>query len=149
VSGSGISWSICKSAPRSRQIATSAPHHSVFYRPDALPATQPTVSKHWRDLRHCYTKSYAGDLTSLYWASSLGSQHDAARICCWARAPAADIDRQLVRGARMALSSKPAARRCCWRPTAQTDGRTDGRTDTRPLNGPCCAYYAGSRVGGS
>ena len=24
-----------------------APHHSVFYRPDALPATQPTASKHW------------------------------------------------------------------------------------------------------
>jgi len=24
----------------------SAPHHSVFYRPDALPATQPTASKH-------------------------------------------------------------------------------------------------------
>jgi len=22
-----------------------APHHSVFYRPDALPATQPTASK--------------------------------------------------------------------------------------------------------
>jgi len=22
-------------------------HHSVFYRPDVLPATQPTVSKHW------------------------------------------------------------------------------------------------------
>ena len=32
-----------------RQITTSAPHHSVFYRPDALPAAQPTVSKHWRD----------------------------------------------------------------------------------------------------
>ena len=30
VSGSGISWAICKSAPRSRQIATPAPHHSVF-----------------------------------------------------------------------------------------------------------------------
>jgi len=30
VSGSGISWSICKSAPRSRQITTPAPHHSVF-----------------------------------------------------------------------------------------------------------------------
>jgi len=26
------------------------PHHSVFYRPDALPATQPTASKHWRTL---------------------------------------------------------------------------------------------------
>jgi len=48
VSGSGISWAVCKSAPRSRQITTPAPHHSVFYRPDALPAAQPTASKHWR-----------------------------------------------------------------------------------------------------
>ena len=48
VSGSGISWAICKSAPRLRQITMLAPHHSVFYRPNALPATQPTVSKHWR-----------------------------------------------------------------------------------------------------
>ena len=48
VSGSGISWAICKSAHRSRQITTPAPHRSVFYRPDALPAAQPTVSKHWR-----------------------------------------------------------------------------------------------------
>jgi len=30
VSGSGISWAICKSAPRSRQITMPAPHHSVF-----------------------------------------------------------------------------------------------------------------------
>ena len=30
VSGSGISWAICKSAPRSRQITTTAPHHSIF-----------------------------------------------------------------------------------------------------------------------
>ena len=30
VSGSDISWTICKSAPRSRQIITPAPHHSVF-----------------------------------------------------------------------------------------------------------------------
>ena len=37
VSGSSISWAACKSAPRSRQIT----------RPDALPATQPTASKHW------------------------------------------------------------------------------------------------------
>ena len=50
VSGCGISWAICKSAPHSRQITTPAPHHSVFYRPDALPAAQPTVSKHWRPL---------------------------------------------------------------------------------------------------
>jgi len=40
-SGSGISLAICKSAPRSRQTTTPAPHHSVFYRPDAfLPPNQ-------------------------------------------------------------------------------------------------------------
>jgi len=50
VSGSGISWAICKSAPRSRQITMPAPHQSDFYRPDAFPATQPTASKHWRDM---------------------------------------------------------------------------------------------------
>jgi len=51
-SDNGISWAICKSAPRSRQITTSAPHHSVFYRPDALPAAQPTASKHWRHIAY-------------------------------------------------------------------------------------------------
>ena len=29
MSGSGISWAICKSAPRSRQITTPAPHYSL------------------------------------------------------------------------------------------------------------------------
>ena len=50
MSGSGISWAICKSAPRSIQITMPAPHQSPlsFYRPDALPAAQPTASKHWR-----------------------------------------------------------------------------------------------------
>jgi len=46
VSGSGISWAVCKTAPRSTQIAMPAPHHFVFYRPDALPAAQQTASKH-------------------------------------------------------------------------------------------------------
>jgi len=43
VSGSGISWDVCKSAPLSRWITMLAPHHSVFYRPDALlpPDQQP------------------------------------------------------------------------------------------------------------
>jgi len=31
VSGGGISWAICKSAPRSRQTTTPAPHHSIFF----------------------------------------------------------------------------------------------------------------------
>jgi len=51
LSGSGITWAICKSAPRSRQPTTPAPHRSVFYTPDAFPAAQPTVSKHWRQAR--------------------------------------------------------------------------------------------------
>jgi len=47
--GSGISWTICKLfAPHSRHIIIPAPHHSIFYRPDALPVAIPTVSKHWR-----------------------------------------------------------------------------------------------------
>ena len=43
VSGSGISWAICKSAPRSRQITTPAPHHSVFLQA-GCPSCHPTNS---------------------------------------------------------------------------------------------------------
>jgi len=46
VGSSEISWTICKSAPCPRQIPMPAPHHS--YRPQALPTTQATVSKHWK-----------------------------------------------------------------------------------------------------
>ena len=42
MSGSGISWAICKSASRTRQITIPL----SFYRPDALDAAQPTASKH-------------------------------------------------------------------------------------------------------
>ena len=38
VSGSGISWAICKSATRSRQTTTPTPTTQFFYRLDALPA---------------------------------------------------------------------------------------------------------------
>ena len=43
VSGSGISWAICKSAPRSRQITTPAPQHSVFLQA-GCPSCCPTNS---------------------------------------------------------------------------------------------------------
>jgi len=46
--GSGFSWTICKQpAPHSRQTTTPTPDQLTFYRPDALPDAQPTVSKHW------------------------------------------------------------------------------------------------------
>ena len=68
MSGSGISWAICKSAPRSRQITTPVPHHSVFYRLDALPAAQPTASKHWRHKhwRHIAQEGRWGETVSSY-----------------------------------------------------------------------------------
>jgi len=42
VSGSGITWAICKSAPRSRQITTPACRHSVFT--GRMPFCRPTNS---------------------------------------------------------------------------------------------------------
>ena len=42
MSGSGISWAICKSAPRSRQITTPATLHSVFT--GRMPSCHPTNS---------------------------------------------------------------------------------------------------------
>jgi len=41
---SGITQSICRSAPCLRQITMPESHHWIFYRPDALPAAQPTSS---------------------------------------------------------------------------------------------------------
>ena len=58
VSGSGISWAICKSAPRSIQITTPAPHHSVFFtgRMPFLPPNRQhqstegnTVGRNWHE----------------------------------------------------------------------------------------------------
>jgi len=56
VSGSGISWAICKPASRSRQITMPAPHHSVFLQAGRL-SCRPTNSvkalkahKHWSTL---------------------------------------------------------------------------------------------------
>jgi len=45
-------------APCSKQTTTPAPRHLIFYRLDALPDAQPTVSKHWRQETHprWYTK---------------------------------------------------------------------------------------------
>ena len=73
MSGSGISWAVCKSAPR--QITTPATHHSVFNRMDALPAVQPTASKHWRPTdREMQNKPVAG-VYHRHHSTSTGAQH--------------------------------------------------------------------------
>ena len=71
VSGSGISWVICKSAPRLRQITMPAPHHSVLHRPDALPVAQPTVSKHWRSFVNQHSASEIFTITKM------------TKLICW------------------------------------------------------------------
>ena len=75
VSGSGISWTICKSAPSFRQTAS---HHSVFYRSDALPAAQPTASKHWRHVNWDYICS-----SSKFRAFLAVSVSNALVMLCW------------------------------------------------------------------
>ena len=123
VSGSGISWAVCKSAPRSRQITTPVPHRSVFYRPDALPAAQPTASKHWRQSMHCrfcemvehpsvcpidrqlhlvgllLSALQAGWLVgwSRYWLTvCAGAQQQMQAVSCWQPRAAADHKQELL-----------------------------------------------------
>jgi len=43
VIGSGISWAVCKSVPRSRQMTTPAPHPSVFT--DRMPFLPPNQQR--------------------------------------------------------------------------------------------------------
>jgi len=61
LSGSDISWAMCKSAPQPRQTTTPT-LHQVFYKPDALPATQPIASKYWRFYSYIKTKCYCNYL---------------------------------------------------------------------------------------
>ena len=50
------SYKLCKAPVKSSPPSNK--HRVFFYRPDALPVAQPTVSKHWRKWRaiasHCY-----------------------------------------------------------------------------------------------
>jgi len=57
VSGSSISWAVCKSAPSSRQISTPAPHHSVFT--DRVPFLPPNQQRESTEGNLVTTISYA------------------------------------------------------------------------------------------
>ena len=91
--GSGISWTICKLfAPRSRQITTPAPHHSiftsrtVFLTPNqqcqstkCIPCSSPLSNGHWRllNLSHksqlLWTTRYGHDLILNFVRNSFNS----------------------------------------------------------------------------
>jgi len=57
VSGSGISWDICKSASRFRQITIPVPHHSVFTgkMPFLLPNQQHQNTKGLHQIHNTHT----------------------------------------------------------------------------------------------
>jgi len=91
VSGSGISWAICKSAPRSRQTTTPAPHHSVLQ--TGCPSCRPTnsvkalkcehVNKNsHRHTRHDTDRTVLWCLVWLCELSRLDGQTDAFCLVC-------------------------------------------------------------------
>ena len=77
MSGSGISWAVCKSAPRSRQITTPAPHHSVFT--DRMPFLPPNQQRQFADIAfwHCL-HTVQSRVYEMIWCPS----HSVAGCCC-------------------------------------------------------------------
>jgi len=63
----GSTGPYAKSATRPRQLCQH-PSTQFFYRPDALPATQPTMSKHWRKvhLHWNQAKAYKLNISTLF-----------------------------------------------------------------------------------
>ena len=79
VSGSGISWTICKqSASRSRQMTT--PTTSLyFYRLDALLGVKPTASKHWRLI--IYISTVVNNLINIFCREQCNATEIIFSIC--------------------------------------------------------------------
>ena len=76
MSGNGISWAICKSAPRSRQITTPAPHHSVFA--GRMPFLQPNQQRQsiawWKEARWVWTvclRLLPDSIVAVIWTQTL------------------------------------------------------------------------------
>jgi len=83
VSGSGISWAICKSAPRSRQITMPAPHQSVFLQA-GCPSCRPTNSvKALKTNKKTNTTNthVCNTELSLIQFNAVQQQHVALRVC--------------------------------------------------------------------
>jgi len=76
-----------------------APHHSVFYRPDALPAAQPTVSKHLH--QNILPVVYHTDFSALTLLVGRQEGHPACKklLGCW---------HGYLSGARFRLAYGPA-----------------------------------------
>ena len=116
VSGSGISWAVCLSAPRSRQMTTLAPHHSVFTgRMPFLPPNQQRQSTEGKDnwIKMCH---FAWLWTrkrrvKWYWKFSVvGEILPKIFRGILSAAPC-----RLVAGHYNFRASSPYSAQCCWR----------------------------------
>ena len=83
VSGSGISWDICKSAPHSRQITTPAPHRSVFTgRMPLLPPKQQRQSTEGMYVRPaCCKTDSAQNVNTVVTSTNTSRRHYAVSSC--------------------------------------------------------------------
>jgi len=101
VSGSGISWAICKSASRSRQTTTPAPHHSSIlqFLQARCPSYRPTNSVKALKAQYLHRPVwYLLNLDTRYCTSFMQWVHLPAEQC--AGAPSARGNRRFVRGGR-------------------------------------------------
>jgi len=103
---------VCTSLQTDNHASTPPLKKEVFYWPDALPAAQPTASKHSRQKSVRKTEINGESCNSQQWidvACQQGAQQQTRRLTLLQRS------------------------------TDGTDRRTDTRTDTTPLRTPCGA----------
>jgi len=66
-----LDYGSCKSCKAAVKSSPPTNQHPVFYRPDALPVTQPTVSKHWKEKYH------------IPWTCLLQAHLEVFQLCLW------------------------------------------------------------------
>ena len=81
VSGNAISWAMCKSASRSRQITTTAPHHSVFTgRMPFLPSNQQCQSTEGSIMTSMLLQLITKTVTAASWLNRQQKQSCNSRV---------------------------------------------------------------------
>ena len=114
-----------------KNLTQNSKQTSAFLTLTRFPKPRPELSEN--SMQHYYIKSAS--------AFSVGSQHDATRICC--RAPVSAAQRPHV---SIDISCPQGAQQKTRRTSLllSIEGTDRQTTDTRPLHRPCFAYYAGS-----
>ena len=81
----GDSWSYRSSKAPVKSLPLTDQHQVFFYRPDALPVTQPTVSKHWREVQMIkYRFSWVTD-NGVHGSQSLSKEYQVQARCAHAQ----------------------------------------------------------------